>query len=89
MWLQKIPMIKLFRDILRLLRPRQWVKNTAIYGALLFSGQLFYAPMFIDVSYGFFIFLRSIKFNLYHKRHTGYREGQTTSIQAIQTTCAQ
>lgn len=49
-------MIKLLRDILRLLRPRQWVKNTAIFGALLFSGQLFYTPMVITVSYGFLIF---------------------------------
>lgn len=49
-------MIKLLRNVLRLLRPRQWIKNSAIFGALLFSGQLFDAPMFIKVSYGFLIF---------------------------------
>jgi decaprenyl-phosphate phosphoribosyltransferase len=44
------------RDILRLLRPRQWIKNFAIYAALLFSGQLFNFNIFITVTYGFFIF---------------------------------
>lgn len=46
----------LLRNLLRLLRPRQWIKNTAIFGALLFSGQLFDVPMFLMVSYGFLIF---------------------------------
>lgn len=46
----------LLRNILRLLRPRQWIKNTAIFGALLFSGRLFDIPMFLLVSYGFLIF---------------------------------
>jgi 4-hydroxybenzoate polyprenyltransferase len=49
-------MKRLLYNILRLLRPRQWIKNGAIFGALLFSGQLFDAPMFIKVSYGFLIF---------------------------------
>lgn len=44
------------RDILRLLRPRQWIKNFAIYAALLFSGQLFNQNLFITVTYGFIIF---------------------------------
>src|SRR5258706_1639531 len=56
MQLPKTPMIKLLRDILRLLRPRQWIKNSAIFGALLFSGQLFDGPMFFQVSLGFLIF---------------------------------
>jgi len=49
-------MKKLLFNIFRLLRPRQWIKNGAIFVALLFSGQLFDAPMFIKVSYGFAIF---------------------------------
>jgi decaprenyl-phosphate phosphoribosyltransferase len=44
------------RDIIRLLRPRQWIKNFAVYGALLFSGQLFNQPLFLTVTYGFLIF---------------------------------
>lgn len=44
------------RDIIRLLRPRQWIKNFAIYAALLFSGQLFNPALFIACTYGFFIF---------------------------------
>lgn len=49
-------MITLLRNILRLLRPRQWIKNGALYVALIFSGQLFDLGSFINVSYGFFIF---------------------------------
>lgn len=44
------------RNIIRLLRPRQWIKNFAIYAALLFSGQLFDPRIFTIVTYGFFIF---------------------------------
>lgn len=47
---------KLIRDYLRLLRPRQWTKNLAVYAAILFTGQLFYFPLFEKVSYGFLIF---------------------------------
>lgn len=56
MRLQKTPMIKLTRNILRLLRPRQWVKNGAIFGALIFSGRLFDLPILNLVSLGFLIF---------------------------------
>jgi decaprenyl-phosphate phosphoribosyltransferase len=49
-------MIKLLRDILRLLRPRQWIKNGAIFGALIFSGQFFNGELLLTVTYGFFIF---------------------------------
>lgn len=44
------------RNIIRLLRPRQWIKNFAVYGAVLFSGQLFDGQTFLIVTYGFFIF---------------------------------
>lgn len=44
------------RDIIRLLRPRQWTKNLAVFAALLFSGQLFDADILLRVGYGFLIF---------------------------------
>lgn len=49
-------MKKLLRDILRLLRPRQWIKNGAIFVALIFSGQLFDSTLFLAVAEGFLIF---------------------------------
>ena len=49
-------MKKTFRNDLRLLRPRQWIKNLAIFAALIFSGQLFNPLMFQKVLYGFFVF---------------------------------
>lgn len=44
------------RDIVRLLRPRQWIKNFALYAALLFSGQLFNPNLFLVTTYGVIIF---------------------------------
>lgn len=44
------------RDIFRLLRPRQWTKNLAVFAALLFSGQLFDVDVLLKVSYGFLVF---------------------------------
>ncbi len=49
-------MKKYLRDIIRLLRPRQWIKNFALYAALLFSGQLFNINLFILTTYGVIIF---------------------------------
>lgn len=40
-------------DILRLLRPRQWIKNLAIFAAIIFSGELFNAQIFNNVLLGF------------------------------------
>lgn len=43
-------------NILRLLRPRQWIKNFAIFAAIVFSGQLFNNLALIPVIFGFFVF---------------------------------
>ncbi|HAZ73306.1 MAG TPA: decaprenyl-phosphate phosphoribosyltransferase [Candidatus Pacebacteria bacterium] len=47
--------------LLKSFRPKQWLKNLAIYAALIFSGFLFHqeagqTPYFITVTYAFFIF---------------------------------
>ncbi len=49
-------MMKLLRNIFRLLRPRQWIKNFAIFAAILFSGQLFNPFAFQQAFFGFLIF---------------------------------
>lgn len=49
-------MIKTAYNTLRLLRPRQWVKNTAIFAAITFSGNLFEWQIFQKVFLGFIIF---------------------------------
>ncbi len=46
---------KLF-DLLRLLRPRQWLKNFAIFAAITFSGNLFDPTILTKVLIGFFVF---------------------------------
>ena len=43
-------------NILRLLRPRQWVKNFAIFAAVTFTGELFNPVAVLPVIVGFFIF---------------------------------
>lgn len=49
-------MKKRLRDMFRLLRPRQWIKNFAIFAAVLFSGKLLEINTLIDALYGFVIF---------------------------------
>src|SRR5664279_2813798 len=49
-------MIKLAYNLLRLLRPRQWVKNFAIFAAITFAGELFNPAIFPKVFVCFFVF---------------------------------
>lgn len=43
-------------SILRLLRPRQWVKNLALFAAVTFTGQLFNPAAVVPVVIGFIVF---------------------------------
>lgn len=43
-------------NIFRLLRPRQWVKNLALFAAVTFTGQLFNPQAVFPVIVGFFVF---------------------------------
>jgi 4-hydroxybenzoate polyprenyltransferase len=49
-------MKKTARNYLRLLRPRQWIKNFAVYTAITFGGQLFIPSVFLTVTFGFLVF---------------------------------
>ncbi len=49
-------MIKLPYNILRLIRPRQWIKNFAIFAAIVFSGELFNFPLLEKVILSFIVF---------------------------------
>jgi decaprenyl-phosphate phosphoribosyltransferase len=49
-------MIKIAYNTLRLLRPRQWIKNTAIFAAITFSGNLFDWSIFQKVFLAFVVF---------------------------------
>ena len=48
--------MKLVYNILRLVRPRQWVKNFAVFAAITFAGELFNKPVFESVLLSFFVF---------------------------------
>jgi decaprenyl-phosphate phosphoribosyltransferase len=49
-------MIKLAYNLLRLVRPRQWVKNLAVFAAITFTGELFDPIIVSKVILGFFVF---------------------------------
>ena len=49
-------MIKLIYNILRLVRPRQWIKNFAVFASITFAGELFNIPAFINVVGAFIVF---------------------------------
>lgn len=50
-------MIKLnFSQIFKLMRPKQWIKNLFIFGAVIFSGKFTYENIFIKNIFVFFIF---------------------------------
>lgn len=48
--------MKKLYNILRLLRPRQWIKNLAIFAAVTFTGELFNPIATIPVVFGFLVF---------------------------------
>ncbi|MBI2025944.1 MAG: UbiA family prenyltransferase [Candidatus Levybacteria bacterium] len=49
-------MIKLAFNILRLVRPRQWIKNFAVFAAITFAGGLFDFPILSRVIAAFIVF---------------------------------
>lgn len=49
-------MKKTARNYFRLLRPRQWIKNFAVFAAITFGGQLFIPSILTTVIQGFIIF---------------------------------
>lgn len=44
------------RDVVRLMRPRQWTKNLAVFAALVFSGELFQFDLLATVALAFVAF---------------------------------
>jgi 4-hydroxybenzoate polyprenyltransferase len=49
-------MKKLLRNIFRLLRPRQWIKNFFVFSAVMFGGQIFNVTLLSRVFFGVLIF---------------------------------
>lgn len=48
--------MKLIYNLIRLVRPRQWIKNFAVFAAITFAGELFDPPVFWKVALSFFVF---------------------------------
>jgi 4-hydroxybenzoate polyprenyltransferase len=48
--------MKLIYNVLRLIRPRQWIKNFALFASITFSGELFNYPLLQTVGLGFIVF---------------------------------
>lgn len=49
-------MVRKLYKILKLLRPKQWIKNFAVFAAVVFTGQLFNIPTLINVIIAFVVF---------------------------------
>ena len=49
-------MIKILYNILRLIRPRQWIKNFAVFASITFAGELFDFPILSNVIGAFIVF---------------------------------
>lgn len=49
-------MVKLLWGIIKSTRPRQWIKNFAVFAALIFSGSLFDKNALISTTYAFILF---------------------------------
>lgn len=49
-------MVKLFWGVIRSARPRQWIKNLALFAGLIFSGQLDHPGSLILITWAFLIF---------------------------------
>lgn len=84
-------------QILKLLRPRQWVKNIFLFAAITFGGQLFDPSHFIDVALGFIAFcllssstyiindLKDVEKDRLHpfKKNRPIASGKVTVLQAV------
>lgn len=52
----RIKPLKFLIDLVRICRPRQWIKNLAVFGAIIFSGDLFNPYRYEPIFYTFLIF---------------------------------
>lgn len=49
-------MSKVLFKTLKLIRPKQWIKNFAVFAAIVFTGGLFNGPVLLKVLFAFFVF---------------------------------